>query len=43
MVIRAISDMADNSTETDFEEFQQKAADRAVSIVLKLLGGMADR
>lgn len=37
VVMRAISDMADNSAEVDFEEFQQKAADRAVSIVLKLI------
>lgn len=40
VVMRAISDMADNGAETDFEEFQQKAADRAVAIVLKLLGSM---
>lgn len=37
VVMRAISDMADNSAEVDFEEFQQKAADRAVSIVLKMI------
>lgn len=37
VVMRSISDMADDSAETDYEDFQQKAADRAVEIVLKLL------
>lgn len=37
LVMRAISDMADGSAETDFVEFQQKAADRAAGIVLELL------
>ena len=37
LVMRAISDMADDSAEVDYEEFQFKAADRAVEIVLKLI------
>lgn len=37
VVMRAISDMADDSAEVDYEEFQYKAADRAVEIVLKLI------
>ena len=37
VVMRAISDMADDSAEVDYEEFQYKAADRAVDIVLKLV------
>ncbi|HBN56643.1 MAG TPA: 5'-methylthioadenosine/adenosylhomocysteine nucleosidase [Lachnospiraceae bacterium] len=37
LVMRAISDMADDSAEGEFDEFQQKAADRAVDIVLKLV------
>lgn len=41
VVMRAISDMADDDAETDFGEFQQKAADRAVAIVLKLIRKIA--
>ncbi len=43
VVMRAISDMADNSAEVDFGEFQQKAADRAVAIVLKLVQMIEER
>lgn len=37
VVMRAISDMADDSAEVDYEEFQYKAADRAVEIVVELV------
>lgn len=37
IVLRSISDMADDSAEVDFEEFQTKAAARAVDIVLALI------
>lgn len=37
IVMRSISDMADDSAEVDFEEFQLNAAVRAVEIVLKLI------
>lgn len=42
LVMRAISDMADDSAEVDYEEFQFKAADRAVEIVLKLIKQIID-
>lgn len=37
VVMRAISDMADDSAEVDYEEFQYKAADRAVELVAALV------
>ena len=40
IVLRSISDMADDSAEVDFEEFQIKAAARAVEIVLALIRKM---
>ena len=37
VVMRAISDMADDSAEVDYEEFQYKAADRTVEMVVELV------
>ena len=37
VVLRAISDMADGSAHEDYVDFAQKAADRAVEILLRLL------
>jgi adenosylhomocysteine nucleosidase len=41
VVLRAISDMADGSAHEDYVVFAQKAADRAVEIILRLLPMLA--
>ena len=41
VVLRAISDMADGSAHEDYVDFAQKAADRAVEIILRLLPEIA--
>lgn len=42
VVLRAISDMADGSAHEDYVDFAQKAADRAVEIILRLLPMIAE-
>ena len=42
VVLRAISDMADGSAHEDYVVFSQKAADRAVEIILRLMPMLAE-
>ena len=41
LVLRSISDMADGSAQEDFPTFAQKAADRAVELLLRMLPVLA--
>ena len=41
LIIRAISDKADDSAEMDYEEFEAKAIEHSVKLVLALLEKVA--